>query len=52
MIVDHAWRPPATKTAHAAEAIADRPCEYMGCGRPRAEHERSVSLTSSRWRAP
>ena len=44
MIVDHTWRPPQ-KVSGSARRVppAERPCEYMSCRHPRAEHAYSVS---------
>jgi len=49
MITDHVWRPPPSSsglygTIRSRAPMPERPCEYMNCRSPRAEHERSVSL--------
>lgn len=46
LIVDHAWRAPMASGSSLPRAVApyaERPCEYMNCGRPRSEHSRAVS---------
>jgi hypothetical protein len=46
-IVDHSWRPPDSSgvrgTTRSRGPVLDRPCEYMNCRRPLAEHARYVS---------
>ncbi len=50
MIVDHVWRPESPHNAATrATAAAARPCAYLNCRRPRAEHERSISGLVGRW---
>lgn len=49
MIADHAWRPfygggGTNRLLRGKGPMADRPCEFMNCRRPRSEHARSVSL--------
>ena len=47
MITGHVWRP-LLPTAYVDGTpafrlpVLDRPCEFMNCRRPRAEHERAV----------
>lgn len=51
LINDHPWRPPNSSgirgTLRSRASVLDRPCEYMNCRRPLAEHARSVS---GKWR--
>jgi hypothetical protein len=41
LIETHAWRP-LTGSVWKHKPKLDRPCCFIGCGRPRAEHARSV----------
>lgn len=46
LITDHVRRAPGTSgtkygTLRSRGPYAERPCEYMNCRRPRAEHERA-----------
>lgn len=43
MIHDHSWRPPHGAKVSYRTTWAQRPCEFMNCRRPRAEHARAVS---------
>lgn len=43
LITSHVWRPPVGGQIAKRTRRLDRPCEYMNCRRPRAEHERSAS---------
>lgn len=44
MITDHVWRPPSVSNSllRGKGPALNRPCEYMNCRRPRAEHARAV----------
>lgn len=46
MITRHTWRPPPN--APELGPLADRPCAYMSCGRPRAEHRLAVAVEGQR----
>lgn len=46
-IVDHVWRPSHNGGTRSVTVVSG--CAYMGCGRPRAEHERAVKAASG-WR--
>lgn len=51
LITQHVWRPPQGGTVTRAKgARLDRPCEYMNCRRPRAEHARATRLRDGRAR--
>lgn len=48
MITSHVWRPTwANGPNHLNIPAADRPCWYMNCRQPRAEHNRPVALSQS-----
>lgn len=47
LIVSHTWRPPLSGN-RAIPPFAQRPCEYMNCRRPRAEHARHVTRRAQR----
>lgn len=42
MIRDHVYRPP-NHAKFRKSKLPEPPCEFMNCGRSRAEHERAVS---------
>lgn len=44
MITDHVWRPTWASGKYVGTLAATRPCQYMNCRRPRAEHKRAGSL--------
>lgn len=48
MITDHVWRPPHAGIRRSRIDRLDRPCEYLNCRRPLAEHARAASPGSGR----
>lgn len=45
MITTHKWRPPhSALSKRGFGPRPDRPCEYMNCRRPKAEHAEAVRL--------